>query len=137
MYTVACFEEKIQETVSSIEHTEKSVSNCSDEHANRLIDIASQFSATIAMLRQLVESLESSFNSYNAEQASNIVAQVFPIFRLSDSLKEILKKEGVSESLSSLVDEFDIEVSELLEMTNDLSRYKANVRNDFDALFND
>ncbi|MBW8688140.1 hypothetical protein [Chitinophaga rhizophila] len=136
MSTVACFDEKVQETVSSIEHTEKSVIQASDEHANRLIDVAAQLQVTIGMLKQLVDNIESSFNSYSEAQAGNMVTQIFPIFRLSASLKEALHKENLIESLSNLVEDFDAEVKDLLEITNDLSRYKVNVRNDFDALFN-
>lgn len=134
--SVACFDEKIQETVSCIEHTEKSVIQGSDEHANRVIDVAEQFTITIEMLKGLVERIESAFNSYSKEQAGHMVTQIFPIFRLSTSLKELVRKEGLIEDLSSLVEDFDAEVAELLELANDLSRYKVNVTNDFDALFN-
>lgn len=129
--------EKIDLAVSSLQDTEKTIIQGSDEHLDAILLLQASIAKSTESTRILVDSIESNFNKYTAQSAQSLVAKIFPIFALAKHVKEVIKEMNFSSAVKSQMEAYDLELNELFEITNDLSRYKGNVTTDYNALFND
>ncbi|WPQ63053.1 hypothetical protein SIO70_32315 [Chitinophaga sancti] len=127
----------IEITVSSIENTERSITKGSDEHLDLILDTREGLSKGTMLIRNVVDDIERNFNNYTPEKAKNLLAKIFPVFGLAKSINSLIENLGLSHELTTQLISFNDEVRELLEMANDLSRYKANISTDYNSLFHD
>jgi hypothetical protein len=135
----ACEEDikMIEVAVSSIEHTEQSIIKGSDEHLDLILEIQKGLYTNTELIRKVVDDIEKNFNSYSSEKAKDLLAKIFPVFKLAESINSSINSEGIEKELKAHLADFNDEVKELFEMANDLSRYKVNISTDYNSLFND
>lgn len=129
--------EKIDPALSSLEDTEKAVIEGSDEHLDIILIVQNALSKNTVETQLLVNYIESNFNNYTAKTAQELIAKVFPYFDLAKKIKEAVKESGISMDVKSHLAEFETEVNELFEITNDLSKHKVRSSDDYNTLFND
>lgn len=126
----------IEVAVLSIEHTKKSVVQGSDAHLDLILEIQKGLSESAELIKKAVEDIEKNFNSYTADNAKKILAKISPIFGLAKNINAVFAS-GIHNELIAHLTNFNNEVRELAEMTNDLSRYKIEGSSDYNSLFND
>ncbi|MBV8252772.1 MAG: hypothetical protein JO154_09215 [Chitinophaga sp.] len=125
-------DQKINSTLSSIENTEKLVLG-SDEHLDLILEIKDSLQEMSGHVVFILEDIESQFASITKEEAEHIIAKLFPLFGLAKKLVTVIMSAVVYESVKASLDQFVIDVEDLYEILNDLSRYKVRKDSDFSS----
>lgn len=127
----------IERTVSSMEDTEQSILQGSDEHLDMILDVQKGLSDIAALARELVDDIERNFNSYTTEKAKDMLIRIFPIFRRAENINTSIINVGLLNEVKAQLEMFNNEINDLREITNDISRYKVSANDDYNSLFND
>ncbi len=127
----------IERTVSSLANTERSIAQGSDEHLDMILNIQRGFSNVVQFISTLVNAVEKNFNLYTIEQAKEMLAKIHEIFHAAESLKDSIAKTSLQGQINSQLEVFCNELNDLREIANDLSRYRVNMDQDYNSLFND
>lgn len=127
----------VNTVISSLQHTERTITEGSDEHLDLILDVKRDLSNMTEATRNLVAEIESNFNSFNEETAKDAVVKLFPCFRMSYQLISLIKRTILYNSVRSDISLFKRELDELKEFASDLSRYKVQKNEELIALFND
>ena len=108
----------------------------SDRHLDALIRIRELLADNTLKTKQLVEAIHDNFNRIDKSFAESIVARVFPVFSMAKKINLALSAEGIYEGIKQSLEDFNIEIDDLFEIINDLSKYKLNPM-DYDSLLGD
>ncbi len=127
----------INTVISSLQHTERTIAEGSDEHLDLILDVKRDVIAMTEATKKLVAEIEQNFNSFSEETAKDAVVKLFPCFRMAYQLISLIKRTILYNSVKSDISLFNIELDELKEFVSDLSRYKVQKNEELRALFND
>lgn len=128
---------RIENVISSYDHTEKTLIGGSDEHLDLILEITTDLSKITSVTDELINDIEKNFNSFTSETAKDAIVKIFPIFRLAHQLNNSLKRKGLTNGLETPIADFNAVVNELKEFVSDLERYKIQNTDDLKALFNE
>ncbi len=129
--------EKIDYTLTSFQVTDDVVTMGSDEHLDLILDVQNGLEKTAQQTRSLVEYIESDFNNFTDDSAKLLISKIFPCFGLMRRLEKSIRETGILNEVSTQLEELTIEVNELYEITNDLSRFRANPTDDINSFVNE
>lgn len=108
----------------------------SDEHLDIILDMQRRLLNAAQFIGTLVDAVGKKFNLYTTEQAKEMLVKIFPIFRAAENFSNSIIKAGLHGHVNTQLEIFNNEINDLFEITNDLSRYRVNVRENYNALFN-
>lgn len=129
---------KVQDVISSYQHTEQTIIEGSDEHLDLILDLRGDLVEITRLTKKLVDEIETNFNEFNEDSAKDAVVKVFPIFRKAFQISESIKRKSLlKDALKDPLADFNREVDELKEFVSDLSRYKVQKNDELIKLFNE
>jgi hypothetical protein len=131
------YREKISSTITTLETGQEEIVRGSDAHLDAILRIKDILITSTELMVAITDGVEENFNNFSKEQAQEMISSLFPLLASAEKMISSIDKSGLANDVASLLQEFKDEIRELKEITNDLSRFRANDTAEWDDFFKD
>lgn len=137
LITTLDYQQKIAEAIDMLDHAQELfIQKGTDDHLDAILEFQDILQTCIQRTIAITDSIESKFNLFTREKAQEIISLAFPVFQAADRVFNTLEKTGLAEDVASYIADFKLELKELREILNDLSRFKAGDTGKWNDLLN-